>query len=202
MADSGAAEDNLGLFIFKRKKDLAAREGFSQKISNLRTQNSVLPDQNSSVENLTQTNREFNSIFNSSKNKSRIANHLCSIVIKDLTMISDAITEEKYLQILSEFMQQAFQHKDFAILADVCDHLLKLGNRFSANVVFQNDLYHFGFITNFKIATFEKCFVFFRKIAKGMIELAQLKHEAETKGQEVEAVSDKIHYLLQRYSEF
>ena len=33
LTDSAAPEDNMGLFIFKRKKNLASKDGFDQKFS-------------------------------------------------------------------------------------------------------------------------------------------------------------------------
>lgn len=112
------------------------------------------------------------------------------------------ISEEKYLYIVGWFLQLAFENKDFGVLAEVCELLLKLNSRFSGNVAFQNDFYHFGFIANYRLANFEKCFVYFRKIAKGMIELAKLKSEAEEYGREVLTESKKMEYMLERYEEF
>lgn len=141
-------------------------------------------------------------MFNSTKNKSRIANHLSTIVIKDLTTISDVISEEKYIQIVSSFLHYAFENKDFLVLADVCEQLLKLNSRFASNVVFQNDFYHFGFIANYRISNFERCFIYFRKIAKGLLELAQLKSDEEETNNPIQTTSERILYLLAKYKEF
>lgn len=51
-----------------------------------------------------QRSKEFNLIFNNSKNKSRIASHLSTMIIKNFITVADQISEEKYVSLVQKYL--------------------------------------------------------------------------------------------------
>ena len=104
---------------------------------------------------------------------------MSNIIIKNLTTVADSISEKKYIFLLENYIFVAYKQEDYELLSEICEELLKLNNRFSKHQGFELDFYHCGFLANFKLNRFENAYIYFRKIAKQLLEVIKAVEKIE-----------------------